>query len=167
MATTKIRGTLNAAAESVTVDVVQAARKVTVTPTLDTLRAVNAQVTLRAVVRDARDSILATPGLVWQSLATGVAQIASAAADSARVRAVAEGAATIDARSGAGGGSADTTVRVVVRFALTSLTVAPANPKPPGWGTRDVHHQRSGQPRESGREAASQLDFPDARTPHD
>ncbi|PYO37885.1 MAG: hypothetical protein DMD29_14645 [Gemmatimonadetes bacterium] len=131
---TKIHGTLNAAAESVTVDVVQAARRVTVTPTLDTLRAVNAQVTLRAVVRDARDSIIVTPGLVWQSLATGVAQIASAAADSARVRAVAEGAATIDARSGAGGGSADTTVRVVVRFALTSLTVAPANPKPSRLG---------------------------------
>src|SRR5881396_1832960 len=126
---TKIRGTLDAAAESVTVDVVQAAATVAVNPALNTLRTLNAQKTLRAVVRDANNAVITSPGLVWQSLATGVTQIASAAGDSGVVRAVSEGTATIDARSGAGGGSGDGTAQVVVRFKLDSLKVAPANPK--------------------------------------
>jgi len=126
---TKVRGTLDAAAESVTVDVVQAAATVAVNPALNTLRTLNAQKTLRAVVRDANNAVITSPGLVWQSLATGVTQIASAAGDSGVVRAVSEGTATIDARSGAGGGSADGTAQVVVRFKLDSLKVAPANPK--------------------------------------
>ncbi|PYO35009.1 MAG: hypothetical protein DMD74_08875 [Gemmatimonadetes bacterium] len=126
---TKIRGTLDAAAESVTVDVVQAARSVTVTPALVTVRAVIAPVSFHAAVRDANGSLIPGAGLVWQSLATGIAQIVSAAGDSVRIRGVAEGTATIDARSGAGGGSANGTAQVVVRFKLDSLRVAPANPK--------------------------------------
>src|SRR5439155_1697856 len=126
---TKIRGTLDAAAESVTVDVVQAARSVTVTPALVTVRAVIAPVSFHAAVRDANGSLIPGAGLVWQSLATGIAQIVSAAGDSVRIRGVAEGTATIDARSGAGGGSANGTAQVVVRFKLDSLRVTPANPK--------------------------------------
>src|SRR5439155_1218936 len=126
---TKIRGALDAAAESVTVDVVQAARSVTVTPALVTVRAVIAPVSFHAAVRDAHGSLIPGAGLVWQSLATGIAQIVSAAGDSVRIRGVAEGTATIDARSGAGGGSANGTAQVVVRFKLDSLRVAPANPK--------------------------------------
>src|SRR5439155_2104066 len=118
---TKIRGTLDAAAESVTVDVLQAARSVTVTLGLVTVRAVIAPVSFHAAVRDANGSLIPGAGLVWQSLATGIAQIVSAAGDSVRIRGVAEGTATIDARSGAGGGSANGTAQVVVRFKLDSL----------------------------------------------
>ena len=126
---TRVRGTLNAAAESVTVDVVQAAASVVMTPALDTLRTATAQVTLRAKVKDANDSTIGNPGLVWQSLATGVAQIVSVGTDTARIGAVAEGTAIIDARSGAGGGSANGTAQVVVRYKLNTLTVAPTDPK--------------------------------------
>ncbi len=126
---TKIRGTLDAAAESVTVDVVQAAKTVAVRPTLYTLRTLNAQVTDTAVVRDSLGQLIGNPGVVWQSLATSVAQVVSTSGNTATVRAVSEGTATIDARSGAGGGSGDGTAQVVVRFKLNALIVAPANPK--------------------------------------
>src|SRR5439155_489847 len=85
--------------------------------------------TLQDTAFDAHDSIIAPHTTSWTSDNPGVASVTSGG----RVTAIANGSTKIrgpiDARSGAGGGSANGTAQVVVRFKLDSLRVAPANPK--------------------------------------
>ncbi|MGH7752073.1 MAG: Ig-like domain-containing protein, partial [Gemmatimonadales bacterium] len=125
---TRVVGTADGQADSAIVVVQQVAATVDVTPSLDTLRAVGARRTLRAVVRDSLGQPIpgAQPG--WASLAPDTVKVVAAGGDSAIVEAQAEGHGTVTASGSAGGATGTGTAQIAVSYTIVSLTLAPTQP---------------------------------------
>lgn len=114
--------------DSVYVEVRQVARRVVVTPEAATLTSVGARQTLQASARDSLDQPIADAGFSWRSLAPNTVRLVSDTGARAHFEAAAEGTASISVTGSAGGVPADTVAQLDVRFALTAVTITPAQP---------------------------------------
>ena len=125
---TLVRATSDTIHDSVRVVVRQEARRVVVTPAVDTLTSVRARQRLQATARDSLDQPIVDAAFSWASLAPNTVRLVADSGADADFEAAAEGVATIDVRGAAGGSVADTLARLEVRFALTAVTIAPTRP---------------------------------------
>jgi hypothetical protein len=99
-----------------------------VTPETDTLTAVGARRILQAIARDSLAQPIADAAFSWSSLAPNTVRLVADSGARAAFEAAAEGGASIDVRSAAGGSVADTLARLEVVFALKSVTITPTRP---------------------------------------
>jgi uncharacterized protein YjdB len=125
---TLVRATSDTIHDSVRVVVRQVARRVVVTPAVDTLTSVRARQRLQATARDSLGQPIADAAFSWASLAPNTVRLVADSGAYADFEAAAEGVATIDVRGAAGGSVADTLARLEVRFALAAVTIAPTRP---------------------------------------